>query len=116
MCQIKTAELNLVTELIGTQSYHASERHVCQASQDWGGDKLLSKLSSDANITFEISCGRTKATSCVEDILRPKEPDLRLTAVKCAEYFGTRSDVSSKAVRKYFFKGALFFAKGETKR
>ena len=64
---------------------------LCCASQD-GGNKLLSKLFSDANITSEISSCRTEAISSVEDIWDPRARELCSTAVNSARYFDVSSD------------------------
>ena len=78
-----TVEENIVvlSELVAT--YHGIVHHHSYASQDCG-NKLLTKLCPDSAVASKVSCGRTKATSYVVNILK---------------YFKMTSDVTLKQIR-----------------
>ena len=107
-----TAEENKVvlSELVAT--YHGVVHHHSCASQDCG-NKLLSKLCPDSSIASKISCGRTKATSYVENILGPKAKEICVIDLKSAGFFGIGSDASNKGNKKLFPITVRYFSRSE---
>ena len=89
----------VLSELVST--YHGVVHHHSYASQDCG-NKLLSKLCPDSSIAAKLSCGRTKATSYVENILGPKAQEVCVAALKSAIFFGVGSDASNHTNKKLF--------------
>ena len=59
----------VLSELVA--AYHGIVHHHSYASQDCG-NKRLTKLCPDSAVASKVSCGRTKATSYVVNILVPR--------------------------------------------
>ena len=94
-----TLEENIVvlSELVAT--YHRIVHHHSYASQDCG-NKLLTKFCPDSAVASKVSCGRTKATSYVVNILGPGAQKKCVVEVKSAGSFGIGSDASNKGNKK----------------
>lgn len=100
----------VLSELVAT--YHGVMHHHSYASQDCG-NKLLTKLCPDSSIASKISCGRTKATSYVENILGPKAQEMCVADLKSAGFFGIGSDASNKGNKKLFPITVRYFSRSE---
>ena len=89
-------------------TYHGIVHHHSYASQDCCY-KLLAKLCPDSLIATKLSCGCTKATSYVENILGPKAQEIVVTELKEANYFSISSDAFNKGNKKLFRIDVRYF-------
>ena len=99
--------LVIATEL--TATYHGIKHHHSYNSQDCG-NKLSNIMFSDSSIAKKIACGRTKASSIVENVLAPAGQELLIDDLKRAKYFSLGIDASNCDNLKMFPVTVQYFS------
>ncbi|XP_060089771.1 uncharacterized protein LOC132568204 [Heteronotia binoei] len=104
-----SSEVNQVIVAEVVEAYHGVMHHHSYASQGCT-NKLLPRMLPDSGIAKKISCGWTKATNIVENILAPKSMELLLEDLDAAYFFSIGCDTSNKGNRKFFPVTVRYFS------
>jgi hypothetical protein len=104
-----TKEDDLITAAEVTLTYHSVKHHHSYSSEDCG-NKLSGTIFTDSAIAKKMSCGRTKSSSIVENVLAIAAQEILLSELKSAKYFSIGTDSSNKGNMKMFPLTVQYFS------
>ena len=105
-------EDDLITAAEITATFHGVKHHLSYNSQDCT-NKLASVMFSDSAIAKQIRCGRTKASSIVENVLAPLAQERLIQELQEAKFFSVATDSSNVGNLKMYPLVVQYFAKEE---
>ena len=88
--------------------YHGVRHHISYNAQDCS-IKVLKCVIDDSEIVKKMSCGRTKASAIVNNVLQPFALEVVLDKLRTGLPFSVATDASNKGNRKLFPVGVRFF-------
>lgn len=90
------------------ETYHGIKHHISFLAQDCG-IKLMKQIFDDSEIVKKMSCGRTKSSAIVNEVLYPFSIELVLNDLKTGIPFSLSTDASNKGNRKMYPVVAQYF-------
>lgn len=96
-----SGEKNSVAAAETIEVYHTINHSLGYVSCDCQG-KLFPKMFSDSKITEKYSCGKTKATKIVQNVLGPESKKRILVDLENHRFFSIGTDASNKGTAFFF--------------